>query len=320
MVLLDDPSTALCLVGAAAAAALAYLATRVYARRRFYRDLPGPPHSMLWGHLKLFGEYTARMPAGGFIQQPLTQLKHDYGLPDVFYLDMWPVLNGIICLTGPDAAAYPTTANVWAQPDFLPSFYEHITGPTFIELTNGPLWKDLHQRIAPALTPTAVGAYLPAIVAAAVSLRDDLVSHASPAAPSVRLQGVIGRFPFHVLGQVMLGHDGLGEAVYQDAVRLVELQAQAQVPFALLLPWRRRTHRRELAACVGRIGAEALKRVRARFAELQSNKAAATSRILDRMLLPRVQQGLPLDAALEELCIAKYGILICCLICVEDTV
>ncbi|KXJ93660.1 cytochrome P450 [Microdochium bolleyi] len=305
MVLLDDPTTALRLAGAAAAVAVAYFGTHAYARRRFYRDLPGPPHSMLWGHLKLLGEYTARMPAGGFVQQALTQIKHDYDLPDVFYLDMWPVLNGIICFTGPDAAAYPTTANVWAQPDFLPDYYKDITGPTFIEVTNGPLWKDLHHRIAPALTPAASRAHLPAIIAAAVTLRDDLARHSGPDAVAINFQEVIGRFPFRVLGQVALGPDVLSEDLYQEAVRLVALQAQSQVPGALLLPWKRRAHKRELASCVGKIAAEALKRVRARFEELRSNKAAATSRILDRMLLPRVEQGLPLDAALEELCMAN---------------
>ncbi|KAH7014195.1 cytochrome P450 [Microdochium trichocladiopsis] len=305
MVLFDDPAVALPLVGVAAATAIAYLGSRVYARRRFYRDLPGPPHSMLWGHLKLIGDYTSRMPPGGFLQQALTQMKHDYGLPDVFYLDMWPILNGIICLTGADAVAYPTTANVWGQPDFLPSFYKDITGPTFIEINNGPFWKDLHQRMAPSLTPTAIKPYFPALVTAAVALRDDLARHSGPDAAAIRFQDAIGRFPFQILSQVTLGPDGLSEDLYQEAMRLVELHARAQVPGALILPWKRRGHKRELGACVGKIHAEALRQARARFEELQADKAAATSRFLDRMLLPRVQQGLPLDAALEEMCVAN---------------
>ncbi|KAH7021438.1 cytochrome P450 [Microdochium trichocladiopsis] len=305
MVLLEKTMSALPLLGAAAAAAaLAYLLARAFTQRRFYRNVPCPPHSMFWGHLKLLGEYTARMPKGGYIQQAITQMKQDYDLPDVFYLDMWPATSGFVCMTGPDATAYPTTTNVWPQAPIVTDFFVETTGTTFIEATNGPLWKELLHRIAPGLTPTTIKAYFPAIVAEACSLRDELARNSGAGAPAVRISDAIGRYPFGVIAQVICG-EGLGEDVYRDTLRVAELQTLKQTPGALFLPWNKWAYKREVAACLGRIDAVLLTKVRARFAELARDKAAATQRILDRLLLPSVKQGLPLDSALETLCLSN---------------
>lgn len=46
---------------------------------------------MLWGHLKLFGEIAALYPPNVHPQVVFTYMKQKYDLPEVFYVDLWPL-------------------------------------------------------------------------------------------------------------------------------------------------------------------------------------------------------------------------------------
>ncbi|KAL2179651.1 uncharacterized protein P884DRAFT_298007 [Thermothelomyces heterothallicus CBS 202.75] len=65
-------------------------------------------------------------------------MKQDFNLPDIFYLDMWPR---------------------WTRSDMVTQVFGPTVGRTFIEATNGPLWKNLHQMLAPGLTPSTIKTY-----------------------------------------------------------------------------------------------------------------------------------------------------------------
>lgn len=58
---------------------------------------PKPPHSWLLGHLKLFGEVMAMYPPNVHPQMIFTYLKQEYDLPEVFYVDLWP-LGPVLCV------------------------------------------------------------------------------------------------------------------------------------------------------------------------------------------------------------------------------
>jgi hypothetical protein len=100
-------------------AALAYGLMRLIQQRRFYKDLvchynycesqartrlinmqPKPPHSFLFGHLKLMGEIFAMLPSDVHYQCAVTTMAKKYDLPRVFYLDLWPMADGQVCVTG----------------------------------------------------------------------------------------------------------------------------------------------------------------------------------------------------------------------------
>ena len=44
---------------------------------------------------------------------------------------------------------------MFEQADFVTTFFATDVGATFIEATNGALWKELHQMMAPGLIPGA---------------------------------------------------------------------------------------------------------------------------------------------------------------------
>uniref|UniRef100_A0A8H7N168 Cytochrome P450 n=1 Tax=Bionectria ochroleuca TaxID=29856 RepID=A0A8H7N168_BIOOC len=207
------------------------------------------------------GFYTRKLPPAAYLHFAITQMKQDFGLPDIFYLDLWPFGPCLLLLTSPDAAAIPTTANNFPMPDVVTNSFDGNVGTTFIEATNGPLWKYLMHQLAPGLNSTAVKTFSNSIIDYARALYDRLEQCAEIAQP-------------------------------------VEIQHDAGALINPLTNWR---WKQEMNECLWRLEGEIQARVNARHAELQEqqDKAANTRAptLLDRMLLPRVQSQLPLDSS-----------------------
>uniref|UniRef100_A0A8H7MYI4 Cytochrome P450 n=1 Tax=Bionectria ochroleuca TaxID=29856 RepID=A0A8H7MYI4_BIOOC len=208
------------------------------------------------------GFYTRKLPPAAYLHFAInSQMKQDFGLPDIFYLDLWPFGPCLLLLTSPDAAAIPTTANNFPMPDVVTNSFDGNVGTTFIEATNGPLWKYLMHQLAPGLNSTAVKTFSNSIIDYARALYDRLEQCAEIAQP-------------------------------------VEIQHDAGALINPLTNWR---WKQEMNECLWRLEGEIQARVNARHAELQEqqDKAANTRAptLLDRMLLPRVQSQLPLDSS-----------------------
>ncbi|GKU20260.1 unnamed protein product [Fusarium langsethiae] len=74
---------------------------RGYRARRFYRDMPGLPHSWLLGHIAILRDVTMLMPPNCMPQLYYTEIALRYNLQDIFYLDFWPIGPGLIIITDP---------------------------------------------------------------------------------------------------------------------------------------------------------------------------------------------------------------------------
>ena len=159
---------------------------------------------MFWGHLKLMDEYMQKLRPDAYIHAALTQMKLDYDLPDVFYLDLWPLGPRMLICTTPDACAISTTINVFEIPSLVARTFEGNIGSSFIEATNGAVWKHLHQMLAPGLTPSAVNRYSHSIVKQAVVLHHRLRAMAG-SSRVVDLHSELGEYPFQVIAVVLFG-------------------------------------------------------------------------------------------------------------------
>ncbi|GFP56561.1 cytochrome P450 monooxygenase ptmJ [Trichoderma asperellum] len=210
------------LLAAGSITAVAYFAVRLVHHRLKYRDLPCPPHSMLWGHLKVFGKYVKSFPQGAYIQPTITQLKIDYNLPDIFYLDLWPLGPQFMILAAPEACAIPTTENTFDQHDVVTDFFNRGVGTGFIEATNGALWKHLHRTLAPGLTPSIVKGYYPTIVEEAVAIRRRFWGIAK-SGEVADIRHELGHFPFNVMGKVLLD-ETLSVQIYEDICAAFDAQ------------------------------------------------------------------------------------------------
>ncbi|KAF7549105.1 hypothetical protein G7046_g8446 [Stylonectria norvegica] len=278
---------------------VSYFVVLFLQRRLFYRSLPCPPHSFFWGHLKLIGEYTQKFPRGSYTHNFLTQIKMDYDLPDIYYLDLWPLGPRFIVCTSPDACAIPTTASAFEIPSIVTEFFRGTVGTSFIEATNGPLWKELHRVLAPGLTPNGVKSYNDSIIDQAVALHCRF-KDISKSDQTIDMRYELGIYPYQVIATAFFG-ETLSSELYKDVKMTAELQFEVNVTNN---PLAKRRLRNGLKQLWNRIDVALEGIISARFESLRlrkviPTKATATS-LLDRMLIERVVSGQSLDSDLMK--------------------
>ena len=270
---------------------------------------PGPPHSLLWGHLKVFGKYHAKLPPNTYIQAAITQMKQDFNLPDIFYLDLWPFGPRFLICSSPESCAIPTTVNSFPQADVVTEFLDANLGSEFIEATNGPMWKELHQMIAPGLNPASVKTYHGFIVDEAQTLYERIRQFAK-SGNVIDLNHELGKFPFEVLARIFFGErfdaQVTGSPLYELFRRAIVYVGAAT---ANNNPIKTSQLNKRAKADLDQVGKDIEARVRVRFSALKQqkvlpNRTTATN-ILDRMLVAQVQSGQPLDDRLMKLVVGK---------------
>ncbi|KAL7926879.1 cytochrome P450 [Trichoderma austrokoningii] len=280
------------LLAAGTVTALAYCAVRLVHHRSKYRDLPCPPHSLLWGHLKLVGKYVQKMPRGIHMQSVFSEIKSDYDLPDVFYIDLWPLGPQFVFCVSPEACAIPTTENTFDMHDEVTKFLKGSVGASFIEATNGALWKHLHQTLAPGLTPSIIRGNHGGIIAQAAALRRRF-SDIAESGEVTDIRSELGNYPFQVMVKILLS-ETLSVRIYDDVRRAIDIQADINAANNPLAKWR---HGRKARQLWTRVEAAIEPRIRARFTALQQKIAPTKNDVtclLDRMMLSEVQSGRPL--------------------------
>ncbi|KAM7208568.1 Cytochrome P450 [Naviculisporaceae sp. PSN 640] len=300
--MLSNSSTFATLAFAAISSSIIYFFRRLKEHRRWYsdRDIPKPPHDWLWGNAKIVGEYNNKVPSS-YIQAAWVQMKYDFKLPEVFYMDMWPFGPEFIVCSGPDALALPTTTNSFAQADIVNGYFANASiGGTFIEASNGPIWKELHQMLAPGLTPSATKTYHDFILDEAKELHNRVLDVAS-SGKVTNMSFVLGQYPFSVIWRVFFGEKFAAPELYRITHRLGDVSPTVPV----LNPITRYLQGREKVAITRRLDVEIEKIARKRFEQLKAMKTLPTRTtatcLLDRMLLGHVQEGLPLDDRLMKL-------------------
>ncbi|KAL7902092.1 cytochrome P450 [Trichoderma sp. SZMC 28014] len=281
------------LLGAGSITALAYFAVRLVHHRSRYRDLPCPPHSMIWGHLKIIGEYVKKLPRGIHMQSVITELRADYDLPDVFYIDLWPLGPQFVFCNSPEASAIPTTENTFDMHPEVGNWLSGSVGARFIEATNGTLWKHLHQTLAPGLTPSIIRGNHGSIIEQAATLRRRF-SDMAESGKVTDIRHELGYYPFQVMVKILL-NETISAQIYDDVKNAIDLQGEINATNNPFAKWR---INREAKRLWKRIEAAIEPKIRARFTALQQQDAAPTKSsvtcLLDRMMLSEVQSGQPL--------------------------
>ncbi|KAJ6020568.1 cytochrome P450 [Penicillium herquei] len=129
---------------------------RLVQHRRRYRDLPKPPHSLIWGHLKLFGDVIKLFPENTALSVFYTTIAQKYELRGIFYLDLWPFSHPQMVLIAPDTADLVTVTKHYPLHDEVPRFLGALIGEKSVGAADGEPWKILHRIIAPGFRPSSV--------------------------------------------------------------------------------------------------------------------------------------------------------------------
>ncbi|KAL5380031.1 hypothetical protein DPSP01_008068 [Paraphaeosphaeria sporulosa] len=133
-------------------ASLGYFFAKLHLHRRFYRNVPTPPHSFLWGHLKLMGESMSLLPSGAHYQQVITTISQKYDMPGAWYLDLWPAGPSQLIVTDPDLANQFTVLKNHPKHIAAVNSMDAVLGTGNIATADGPAWKAAHNMVAPAFS------------------------------------------------------------------------------------------------------------------------------------------------------------------------
>ena len=84
-----------------------------------------------------------------------THLTQVYRLPEIWYLDLWPLGPVFMLVTSPDAAAEISQTRSFAKHEVNEEFLAPLVGRDTIPAINGGLWKKIHHLLAPAFKVSA---------------------------------------------------------------------------------------------------------------------------------------------------------------------
>ncbi|KAI1396057.1 cytochrome P450 [Hypoxylon fuscum] len=154
---------------AAATLLVSYLYTKLrYLRFRQYAHLPQLPNHLLWGHLKIFGEFMNRGIHDRHPDKIFEEMWDSMGRPPIMLVDLRPINPPMVLVPSHDIAeqiSKPTKLFPLSPPK-SPT-YAHmipIIGPTSILGREGVEWKDLRKRYNPGFGTQHLWSVLPLIL------------------------------------------------------------------------------------------------------------------------------------------------------------
>ncbi|KAK1750099.1 cytochrome P450 [Echria macrotheca] len=281
------------LVGAISLVSLTYFLQKLARVRQSYKGLPGPPHSFLWGHLKVFGEVMGLFPPDTYLHYFYTEMARRYDLPDVWYLDLWPVGPPQMIITSPEASAVICSKPAFPIHGLVDKYLGVMLGPNVIAAVNGQIWKDLHHMIGPSLTPMAVKSQASTIVEHVMIFHDKLRQRAEGGEP-FEMADLAARVIFDVTSAVVLGFpldaQNYGTPLLEDIqtlFALTRLYLETWNPVLKLKWWWK------IRSAGKRTDAYLHQELQARYKVFRGQDAIPTRKtarsVLDRMVVQRIE-------------------------------
>ncbi|EXM02713.1 hypothetical protein FOIG_06853 [Fusarium odoratissimum NRRL 54006] len=113
---------------------------------------PGPPHSRLFGHIKVFGQVAASIPPNTHPQLLYTEIVHLYNLEEIFYLDLWPIGPDMVVITDPRLMGNSSLPKPLPIRPLTAVFMKPMLGEGTMAATNGALWRKIATAVSPAFS------------------------------------------------------------------------------------------------------------------------------------------------------------------------
>ncbi|CAH0026353.1 unnamed protein product [Clonostachys rhizophaga] len=213
-------------------------------RLKQYAHLPQAKASLLWGHLKLFDEYTKR---GNHDRHPdaiMAEIHKDIGSPPFFMLDMRPINPPTVVIANYELAEQlsrpskgfpysvhkaPTTVRM------IP-----LIGSKAIFFHQNESWKGVRKRFNQGFAPAHLMTLLPGILEKTVPFLNHLDERARIGQP-FRLSDLTTNLTFDIIGTVAMDVDmeaQKGDASQQgEFVRRFKELIKTYADDKLFLPW-----------------------------------------------------------------------------------
>ena len=255
--------------------------------RLLSKSQPQPPRSWLFGHLKLIAEVAATLPTNTHPQHFLTAIAHEYNLKDLFYLDLWPISEPQVVLIDPVLQDEITVNRSPIQHEMSKNFIDTVLGEGVIAVVNGPVWKKLHNIMAPAFSWSHIRNMTGVIQEETLRFRSTLEQFAK-SGESFSFEDEAAKLIFDVISRVVfnfsMGAQQHGSQTLDDLKQLMKL-AESQMGFNPFLKTRAAFKRRAIHK---RLDAEIISKIDQRLALLKKEKLVPSRKeplsILDLML------------------------------------
>lgn len=163
-------------------------------RRRFYAGLvsrslvflastdhrqPSPNHSFLFVNLKTLADYIKRYPKNFHPQLIFTDIGVDHDLPDLYYVDLFPVADSIIIISNPDIAIQILSdAGTYPQHSAVRRILRGLVGTVSLLTTEGSAWRRQRNWVAPAFSTTHLMTLVSGMVEESLVFKEILTKHA----------------------------------------------------------------------------------------------------------------------------------------------
>ncbi|KAF3001900.1 hypothetical protein E8E13_006170 [Curvularia kusanoi] len=277
--------------------AMGYFVMNLVQRRRLFKDLPKPPHSFLWGHLKCMGEIFALFPKNCHVQVAATTMSQKYKLPGIFYLDLWPVADNICIVTDPDVALHMTVQRNHEKHVAEAQSLDPMIGKGNIVTAEGEQWKKMHRMLAPAFAIMQVTNMRPMVCGNVMEFRA-IMNKLAESGEEFEFEKYMERLTVDVIGTATFGHSlgaqamGQGSSVMQHWEEMSHAQVVVRDSWSIdvvrkhLAVRRQRAAKRKFDAILTELVQKRFDYVRHNDVSLEKRKGAI---ILDLILREHLQ-------------------------------
>lgn len=141
-------------------------------RSMIAQGIPMLPHSLLFGHLPIFGDFRAAYPPDvniyefhGWLAANVKKYFPDReNLPPVVYVDLWPMSVSLALVFDAVAASQFTMVQSLPKERVSTEYMTPLTGNMDIVSSEGQLWKTWRSRFSPGFSPRNLTALLPELI------------------------------------------------------------------------------------------------------------------------------------------------------------
>ncbi|KAF2429661.1 cytochrome P450 [Tothia fuscella] len=274
---------------------LLHLIYKTYTHRKWFQDKPGPPHSLLWGHLKVMGDAAATMPPNTHPQAYMTSIAQKYDLEGIFYLDLYPASVSMVVLTEPTLMDHIAITKPLRVHPMAEELLSPMLGTNIIAAANGAVWKMLHKAMAPAFNWGHVRGLTGLFVEETLEFRRALDKLAE-SEELFSMEDVSAKLVFDIIARVVFNYSlhaqTKGSQVLEDLRQMVKLAENAAFSWSPVDKVKTWFARRKV---LGRLNPEIEGKLKERF-ELLKEEGVVPSRkdapsILDLMLRDKLASG-----------------------------
>ncbi|KAK9417326.1 putative Vera protein [Seiridium unicorne] len=229
------------------------------------QGIPLMPHSMIWGHLKVLGEYTKAHPADvstnhlsiWMVREWRTLFPGEERCPTVAYLDLWPVSTPILFSLHPRVSAQFTQTKSLPKHAMERDFLKPLTRNKDMVSSDGEQWKRWRSVFNPGFSPRNIMALVPSMMedmVVFVNVLDSFAGETGQPGQIVQLEKLTTNLTFDIIGKATLGLQlneqsgtvsALKEAMTDMTKRLGTRPSLVRF-IALLNPWSRIKHNNQV--------------------------------------------------------------------------